>query len=176
MNAPDNSSKENKNWDGVERRTLEDHRQKERKGHERRRRHSHRRWRHFKKTSMTLLVVMGICFFVALLLTYITGGLPNLIEKVVSKNIEKAIQRTTAEFTEGKFNPEALKGLGKNIDINKLKGQAMRNLGGWEGDRGEKQSPDDYEKHEDYTKHMSRDDIERNKDLYKQKYKELMGK
>ena len=123
---------------------------------------------------MTLLVVMGICFVVALLLTYITGGLPNLIERVVSKNIEKAIQRTTAEFAEGKFSPEALKGLGKNIDIEKLKGQAMRNLGGWEGDRGGKQSPDDYKKEDDYAKHLSRDDLEKKKDYYKDKYKELM--
>ena len=121
---------------------------------------------------MTLLVVMGICFVVALLLTYITGGLPNLIERVVSKNIEKAIQRTTAEFTEGKFSPEALKGLGKNIDIEKLKGQAMRNLAG--GDRGEKQSPDQYEKQEDYAKQLSRDDLEKKKDYYKEKYKEML--
>ena len=123
---------------------------------------------------MTLMVVMGICFIVALLLTYITGGLPNLIEKVVSKNIEKAIQRTTAEFAEGKFSPEALKGLGKNIDIEKLKGQAMRNLGGWEGDRGGKQSPDEYKGQEDSLKSMSRDDLEKKKDYYKDKYKEML--
>jgi hypothetical protein len=123
---------------------------------------------------MTLLVVMGICFVIALLLTYITGGLPNLIERIVSKNIEKAIQRTTAEFAEGKFSPEALKGLGKNIDIEKLKGQALRNLGGWEGDRGEGQSPEDYKKQEDYAKHLSREDLERKKDYYKEKYKEML--
>ena len=123
---------------------------------------------------MTLLVVMGICFVVALLLTYITGGLPNLIERIVSKNIEKAIQRTTAEFAEGKFSPEALKGLGKNIDIEKLKGQALRNLGGWEGDRGEGQSPDEYRGQEDYMKSMSRDDLEKKKDYYKDKYKEML--
>jgi len=163
-------------WDGNERRTTEDHRWRERGGHERRKHHhhSHRRWRRFKKTTVTLLVVMGICFVVALLLTYITGGLPNLIERVVSKNIEKAIQRTTAEFAEGKFSPEALKGLGKNIDIEKLKGQAMRNLGGWEGDRGEKQSPDEYKGQEDYMKSMSRDDLEKKKDYYKEKYKEML--
>ena len=160
--------------DGGERRTAADRRGKEQRGHERRRRHSHRRWRKFKKTTATLLVVMGICVFVALLLTYITGGLPNLIEKVVSKNIEKAIQRTTAEFSEGKFSPEALKGLGKNIDIEKLKGQAMRNLGGWEGDRGEKQSPDKYKGQEDSLKSMSRDDLEKKKDYYKDKYKEML--
>ncbi len=160
--------------DRVERRTAADRRGEEQRGHERRRRHSHRRWRKFKKTTATLLVVMGICFFVALLLTYITGGLPNLIEKVVSKNIEKAIQRTTAEFSEGKFSPEALKGLGKNIDIEKLKGQAMRNLGGWEGDRGEKQSPDKYKGQEDSLKSMSRDDLEKKKDYYKDKYKEML--
>ena len=160
--------------DGIERRTAADHRGKEQRGHERRRRHSHRRWRKLKKTTVTLLVVMGICFFAALLLTYITGGLPNLIEKVVSKNIEKAIQRTTAEFSEGKFSPESLKGLGKNIDIAKLKGQAMRNLGGWEGDRGEKQSPDEYKGQEDSLKSMSRDDLEKKKDFYKDKYKEML--
>ncbi|HHT9146187.1 MAG: hypothetical protein Q7J76_08475 [Candidatus Brocadiaceae bacterium] len=160
--------------DGVERRSAGDHSGKERRGHERRRRHSHRRWRKLKKTTVTLLVVMGICFFAALLLTYITGGLPNLVEKVVSKNIEKAIQRTTAEFAEGKFSPEALKGLGKNIDIEKLKGQAMRNLGGWEGDRGEKQSPDKYKGQEDSLKSMSRDDLEKKKDYYKDKYKEML--
>jgi len=165
---------ENTKWSGAERRTAEDSRGKERRGHDRRRRHSHRRWRHFKKTTMTLLVVMGICFVVALLLTYITGGLPNLIERVVSKNIEKAIQRTTAEFAEGKFSPEALKGLGKNIDIEKLKGQAMRNLGGWEGDRGGKQSPDEYKGQEDSLKSMSRDDLEKKKDYYRDKYKEML--
>ena len=166
----------NKNWDESERRTSEGDRWKERRGHERRRRHSHRRWRKFKKTTMTLLVVMGICFFVALLLTYITGGLPNLIERTVSKNIEKAIQRTTSEFAEGKFSPEALRGLGKNIDIEKLKGQAMKNLGGWEGDRGERQSPNEYKGQEDSIKHMSRSDLDKNKDFYKQKYKELLGR
>ena len=90
------------------------------------------------------------------------------------KNIEKAIQRTTAEFAEGKFGPEALKGLGKNIDIEKLKGQAMRNLGGWEGDRGEGQSPDKYKGQEDYLKHIPRDDLEKRKDYYKDKYKEML--
>ncbi|HHT9123234.1 MAG TPA: hypothetical protein ACFYEF_10245 [Candidatus Wunengus sp. YC63] len=165
---------ENTKWAGIERRTAEDSRGKERRGHERRRRHSHRRWRHFKKTTVTLLVVMAICFVVALLLTYITGGLPNLVERIVSKNIEKAIQRSTAEFAEGKFSPEALKGLGKNIDIEKLKGQAMRNLGGWEGDRGEKQSPGEYKGQEDSLKSMSRDDLEKKKDYYKDKYKEML--
>ena len=131
--------------------------------HYHRGRHRSHRWRRFKKTTVTLLAVMGICFVVALLLTYITGSLPNLIERVVSKNIEKAIQRTTAEFAEGKFSPEALKGLGKNIDIEKLKGQALRNLGGWEGDRGEGQSPDEYRGQEDYMKSMSRDDLEKKK-------------
>ena len=62
---------------------------------------------------MTLLVVMGICFFVALLLTYITGGLPNLLEKVVSKNIEKAVQRTSAEFRRGNLVPKLLKAWAK---------------------------------------------------------------
>ena len=117
---------------------------------------------------------MVICFFVALLLTYITVGLPNLIEKVVSKNIENAIHRTTAEFAEGKFSPEALKGLGKNINVEKLKGQALKNLGGWGGDRGEGQSPDEYKKQDDYMRHLSRDDLEKKKDYYKDKYKEMM--
>ena len=98
------------------------------------------------------------------------------MEKIVSKNIEKAIQRTTAEFSEGKFSPEALKGLGKNIDIEKLKGQALKNLGGWGGDRGEGQSPDEYKGQEDYLKSMSRDDLEKNKDYYKEKYKEFLQK
>jgi len=119
---------------------------------------------------------MGICFFAALLLTYITGGLPNLVEKIVSKNIEKAIQRSTTEFTEGKFSPEALKGLGKNIDIGKLKGEALKNLGGWGGDRGEGQSPDKYKGQEDSLKSMSRDDLEKKKDYYKDKYKEMLRK
>jgi len=154
MSTPNDDGLENKNSNEIGR--------KERSGHERRRHHSHRRWRRFKKTTVTLLVVMGICFVVALLLTYITGGLPNLIERVVSKNIEKAIQDTA-----GKFSPEALKGLGKNIDIEKLKGQAMKNLGGWGGDRGEKQSPDEYKGQEDYMKSMSRDEIEKKKDYYK---------
>ncbi len=204
MNPLDNGDTENKDWDtperrekerrdnerrtesdrrsglertkldGDERRTAADRRGKEQRGRERRRRHSHRRWRKLKKTTVRLLVVMGICFFAAFLLTYITGGLPNLVEKVVSKNIEKAIQRTTAEFSEGKFGPEVLKGLGKNIDIEKLKGQAMRNLGGWEGDRGEGQSPDKYKGQEDYLKHVPRDDLEKKKDYYKDKYKEML--
>ncbi len=136
--------------------------------------HRSHRWRKFKETATPLLIILGICFFVALVLTYITGGLPKLMEKIVSKNIEKAIQRTTAEFSEGKFSPEALKGLGKNIDIEKLKGQALRNLGGWEGDRGEGQSPVEYKGQEDYMKSMSRDDLEKKKDYYKDKYKEML--
>jgi len=162
--------------DGIKRRAVTDHRRKERRDHERRMRRSNRRWRKLKKTIVTLSVVMGICFFAALLLTYITGGIPNLVEKVVSKNIEKAIQRTTAEFSEGKFSPEALKGLGKNIDIGKLKGEALKNLGGWGGDRGERQSPDKYKGQEDSLKSMSRNDLEKNKDFYKDKYKEMLRK
>ncbi|MDO8745125.1 MAG: hypothetical protein Q7J76_08480 [Candidatus Brocadiaceae bacterium] len=104
----------------------------------------------------------------AIVLTYMTGNLPNLMEKIVSKNIEKAIQRTTAEFSEGKFSPEALKGLGKNIDIEKLKGQALKNLGGLGGDRGKGQSPDEYKGQEDYLKHLPKDDLE--------KYKEMLRK
>lgn len=117
--------------------------------HHHRGHHRSHRWRKFKETATPLLIILGICFFVALVLTYMTGSLPNLIERIVSKNIEKAIQRTTAESTDGKFSPEALKGLGKNIDIEELKGQALRNLGGWGGDRGENQAPDDYKKQED---------------------------
>ncbi len=48
----------------------------------------------------------------------------------------------------------------------------MRNLAG--GDRGEKQSPDEYKGQEDYMKHLSRDDLEKNKDYYKDKYKEML--
>jgi len=138
--------------------------------------HRRHRWRRFKKTVTSLLIVMGICFFAALLLTYVTGGLPTLVEKIISKNIEKALKRTTAEFAEGKLSPEALKGLGKDIDINKLKGEALKNLGGWGGDRGEKQSPDEYKGQEDYLKSMSIDDLEKKKDYYKEKYKEMLRK
>lgn len=138
--------------------------------------HRRHRWRRFKKTVTSLLIVMGICFFAALLLTYVTGGLPTLVEKIISKNIEKALKRTTAEFAEGKFSPEALKGLGKDIDINKLKEEALKNLGGWGGDRGEKQSSDEYKAQEDYLKHMSIDDLEKKKDYYKEKYKEMLRK
>ncbi len=130
--------------------------------------HRSHRWRRFIKTATPLLIVLGICFFVALVLTYMTGSLPHLMERIVSKNIEKAIQRTTTEFSEGKFSPEALKGLGKNIDIEKLKGQALKNLGGWGGDRGEEQSPDEYKDQEDYLKHIPRDDLEKKKDYYKE--------
>ena len=58
--------------------------------------------------------------------------------------------------------------LGKNIDIEKLKGQALKNLGGWGGDRGEEQSPDEYKDQEDYLKHIPRDDLEKKKDYYKE--------
>ena len=144
--------------------------------HHHRGHHRRHRWRRFKKTVTSLLIVMGICFFAALLLTYVTGGLPTLVEKIISKNIEKALKRTTAEFAEGKFSPEALKGLGKDIDINKLKGEALKNLGGWGGNRGEKQSPDEYKGQEDYLKSMSIDDLEKKKDYYKEKYKEMLRK
>ena len=60
MSTPNDDGLENKNSDAIER--------KEGRSHGRRRHHSHRRWRRFKKTSMTLLVVMGICFVVALYL------------------------------------------------------------------------------------------------------------
>lgn len=165
-----------KNWDRIERRITEDHRWKGRRGHKRRSRHSHHRWRKLKKTSLTLLAVVGVSFLAALFLTYITGSLPNLVEKIIARNMEKALQRTTAEFTEGKFNLKSLEGLSKNIDIEKLKGQAMRNIGGLEGDRGGKQSPDEYKGQEDYLKSMSRDDLEKNKDYYKEKYKEFLQK
>ena len=144
--------------------------------HDHRGRHRSHRWRKFKETATLLFIIMGICFFVALVLTYITGGLPKLMEKIVSKNIEKAIQRTTTEFAEGKFNPEALKGLGKNIDIEKLKGQALKNLGGWGGDRGEGQSPDEYKGQEDYLKYLGRDGLEKKNDYYKEKYEEMLRK
>ncbi len=93
----------------------------------------HRRhlWRKFKETATLLTIVVGICFFVALLFTYITGNLPAFIERVISKNIEKALRRTTAELEERKFTPEIL----KDIDVEKLTEEALRNLGGWEGDR-----------------------------------------
>ena len=39
----------NRHQDGIERRTAEDHRRKERRGPERRKRRSHRRWRKLKK-------------------------------------------------------------------------------------------------------------------------------
>ncbi len=102
--------------------------------------HIRHRWRKFKETATLLTIVVGICFFVALLFTYITGNLPTIIERVISKNIEKALRRTTAELKERKFTPEIL----KNIDAEKLTEEALRNLGGWEGDRGEKQLPDEY--------------------------------
>lgn len=140
------------------------------------RRHRHRRspWKKLKKTLKPLLIVIGICFVTAILLTYITGGLPNLVEKVITKNIEKAIERTTAEFAEGELSTEKLKGLTKNIDINKLKGEAFKRLGGWEGDRGEGQSPEDFKKQEEYKKHLH--DFEKNKEYYKEKYQDMIRK
>ena len=70
--------------------------------------------------------------------------------------------------------PKPLKARSKNIYIEKLKKKAMRNLGGWEGDRGGKQSPDEYKGQEDSLKSMSRDDLEKKKDYYKDKYKEML--
>ena len=102
------SGLESTKWDGVERRTAGDSRGKERRGGDRRRRHSHRRWRKLKKTTVTLFVVLGICFVAALLLTYITGGLPSLIEWVVSKNIEKANSGLLQNFQRGNLVPKLL--------------------------------------------------------------------
>ena len=53
--------------------------------HHHRGHHRSHRWRKFKETATPLLIILGICFFVALLLTYMTGNLSSLIEKIVSK-------------------------------------------------------------------------------------------
>ena len=97
MDTPQKDSLNNKSWEGIERRSGEkrkienrirmERREHSHHGHHRHR--SHRRWRKFKKLFQTSLFVLGICFLASLLFTYITGSLPNIIQGIIQKNVER---------------------------------------------------------------------------------------
>ena len=161
MDIPEKA--EDTHWNGVEKTTTGKHRYIVR-----RRKHHHRnRLEKFRKTVISLLIVSGISLCIALLISYITGGLPNMIDRIISKNIEKAIQNTTGGLVDGNLNTEALRNLTKNIDINKLKEASSKNYGG--RDMGKEQSSEDYK---DYSKHLTNENIEN----LKRKYKEKTGR
>lgn len=168
MDFPNKDGIENRNWDSLERRAVPERRSTRRSSsHGRRSRRS--RWREFKKAVKSLLIIMGICFVVALLITYLTVGFPSLVERTVSNSLEKAIKNTTGGFVDGGLNNETLRNLTKNIDINKLKdyGSRDRNAG-----RSEGQSLDDYRSHTEYSKQMPDESLEN----LKRKYKEKLGR
>jgi len=176
MDNPQKDAPENKSWDGPERRSGEEHRRRDWNGsnmgeHSHHGHHGHRsrrRWRAFKKLAQTSLFLMGVCFLAALLFTYITGSLPNIIQGIIQKNVEKTIQRATEGLVDGQLSPDKLLKLGKNIKPGDLKGSAMRQLGGWEGERGGEQIPEEHGS-------VSKEQFDQLK-KYKDQYKAMMGK
>lgn len=181
MDNPQKDALENKSWDGTDRRSGEEHRRRDWNGsnmgehshHDHHRHRSHRRWRKFKKLVQTSLFVMGVCFLASLLFTYITGSLPNIIQGIIQKNVEKTIQRATGGLVDGQLSPDKLLKLGKNIKPEDFKGNAMRQLGGWGGgERGGEQIP---EEHASISKEQF-DQLKKYKDQYKEQYKAMIGK
>lgn len=144
MNTSDKTGAENANWNALERRTGRKSRRKKRSGRYKGRSRRIRRVRKIKQAGKPLLAVVGICLLVSLLITYLTGNLHSLIEKIIKKNIEKTIQRTLGISGEQNADLTKLRSMGKNIDLNKIKSEALKTLGGWEGDRGENQTTDEH--------------------------------
>lgn len=105
-------------------------------------RHSRHRWLKFKRTLKTYLLVTIICLLAALLFTYITGSIPRFMEKTISLHVEKAMQRLRGISTERKTGNENI----KNPDVGKIKDESFKALGGWEGDRGERQVEEEHKK------------------------------
>jgi len=178
------SGQKNNSWDAMERRAeserratgweaLERRDDGERRVRRRRtRKGSHRRMKNIKKTGKTLLITAGICFFAALLITYVTGGLPNLIDGFISKNVERAIQDTTASFLDDKSGQGNIEEMVRRLDIGKLK------AGGSDDNVGKLK--DQYK--QQYKEMLARtgsggdNNIERLKEQYKDKYKEMVGR
>lgn len=166
MDDSDKIRPENSNWDALERRASGERRRSRRPGGKNRRIASrNRRARKIKQTAKSLSIVVGICFFVALLISYLTGELPNLIDGVVSKNIEKAIQDTTSGMVGGNLNPQNIEQLARRFNA--------RDRG--DGSQGSGLSAETFKSVEGYQ-NISGENIEQLKEQYKDKYRQMMGR
>lgn len=120
---------------------------KRKTGKKRRRKAKSRKSRLVKKIKLTarpLLIVAGICFFAALLIVYVTGSIPVLIEKISSRNIANTLKRIAPELMTEELSQEERRNTAKNINFNKVKSELLKHVAGWEGDRGENQVTDDH--------------------------------
>lgn len=78
---------------------------------------------------------------------YIDIGLCNLIKMAVLKNIEKFLKISSEELS-----IRRLQDLMKNYHGNELEEQLLKNLAGWNGDRGGEQVPEEFKVNADDEK------------------------
>lgn len=140
---------------------------------ERRKKRSKRRFNKAKNTAKLLFMIAGISLVVSVMLVYVTNGFPNLLERIISRNIEKAIDSATLRLVkENNVEPGKIKDFANNVDVDRLKTEAFKRLGGWEGCRGENQAQ--LERKIYSTDSVSTESFEELKEKYKDAYKKIV--
>lgn len=114
---------------------------------DRKRRWRCRRSKRFKKKVPVLLIVKIACIVVAPFVVYITGCFSDHIEMAVLENIEKVFKISKRELS-----PERFRDLLKNYYGGELERQLLKNLAGWNGDRGGEQVPEEFKVNADDEK------------------------
>ncbi|MBI5186461.1 MAG: hypothetical protein HZA01_12165 [Nitrospinae bacterium] len=87
----------------------------------RRRRKKHRKGSNlgrFKKEFKLLMIITGLCFLAAVILSFVTGQVPSFINSVVEKQVGGAIQREMKNLGGGAGGMPALP---PGMDINQLR-------------------------------------------------------
>jgi len=74
----------------------------------------------FKKELKLLLIITLLCFFAALILSFVTGKVPGFVDSVVEKQVSGAINRQMKDFG---MPPGGAPG---GMDLNKLRKQMGR--------------------------------------------------
>ncbi len=139
---------------------------------ERRKKRSKRRFYKAKNTAKLLFMIAGISLIVSVFLVYVTKGIPNLFERIISRNIEKAINNATVRLSQENVEPGKIRDFANNVDMAHLRTEAFKRLGGWEGDRGENQAQ--LERKVYSTDSISTESFEELKEKHKDDYNKIV--
>ena len=168
----DHNRSGNYHSDALERRKSQFGRHRE--GAERRRK-KRGKWRFYKvkNTAKLLLLITGISLIISVLLIfYVTKGIPNLFERIISRNIEKVIDNATSRMANENVEPGKIRDFANSVDREHLRTEAFKRLGGWAGDRGENQAQ--LERKVYSTDSISTESFDELKEKHKDDYKKIV--
>ncbi len=110
-------------------------------------RRGYRRSKRFKKKIKLLLIVKVVCIASAPFVVHVTGCFFDRVEIAVIENIEKVFK-----IPKEGLNQERLRDLLKNYYGSELERRILKNLAGWNGDRGGEQVPEEFKVNTDDEK------------------------